>query len=456
MGLKERRSFSDNFFVYLVTMKSLGLYVLVASVVCAVSDAQSFDAVFARFHTGATCDSEVALAYDGIGPTCIPQDGDMFRGVGSMQVRCDGGNVKVNGYRSLNCSGSTMNDAEFTYPAGECVAVKDPSAADTSTTGTVGGSFGCSNSESYIDVCVFSTSPCNMNSDTRCVVGLRNQMCMTYGGESVLYKCEDAATSFQIYRGTNCDGEMRGDSTDIQKNTCTSVNIAGFDVFHTFDCVKGATQGDPDGGSGGNNTAVEVNGKCFSAESTIALEDGRVKLLKDVVVGDHVESYDVNGKQVFSEVFLIQHLDEMEEVSMLKLSWESTTEARKLHSVTLSPEHHIRAAVDADVYKHAGDIRIGDTIFLQGGHRAIVVHIEPTKSAPRNLHTLNDRLVIDGLLTSPYTTTFGVNTYQLRALLLPLKILHKIGFPHSIITRIDQTAHNIGRLFAVTRQSLSL
>lgn len=91
------------------------------------------------------------------------------------------------------------------------------------------------------------------------------------------------------------------------------------------------------------------------------------KRLFEVRVGDLVQSYDLDGGQTFSEVFLVQHEGpEGKAVPMNKLHYETMAdEEDKLEALTVSALHYILSSIVPKMeYTKVSDLKVGSRIFI--------------------------------------------------------------------------------------------
>uniref|UniRef100_A0A7S3EPS4 Hedgehog protein Hint domain-containing protein n=1 Tax=Rhodosorus marinus TaxID=101924 RepID=A0A7S3EPS4_9RHOD len=198
---------------------------------------------------------------------------------------------------------------------------------------------------------------------------------------------------------------------------------------------------------------------CFSKASTVNTLQGSdviPKRLFEVRVGDLVQSYDLDGGQTFSEVFLVQHEGpEGKAVPMNKLHYETMAdEGDKLEALTVSALHYILSSIVPKMeYTKVSDLKVGSRIFILDSagkyQSATIIKFEYVHSPAVNIHTLNDRIVVDGVLASSIASLklFGVvDTMQLRLMLLPLKVLYLLGASR-LVQVLDSLGHRVVKQF---------
>ncbi|KAJ8904287.1 hypothetical protein NDN08_000810 [Rhodosorus marinus] len=198
---------------------------------------------------------------------------------------------------------------------------------------------------------------------------------------------------------------------------------------------------------------------CFAKASTINTLQGSdiiPKRLFEVRVGDLVQSYDLDGRQSFSEVFLVQHEGSNgKAVPMNKLHYETMgDQEEKLQALTVSALHYILSSIVPKMeYTKVSDLNVGSRIFIldcTGKYQSATIRkFEYVHSPAVNIHTLNDRIVVDGVLASSIASLklFGVvDTMQLRLMLLPLKVLYLLGASR-LVQVLDSLGHRAVKQF---------
>mmetsp|Transcript_3688 Transcript_3688/g.11017 ORF Transcript_3688/g.11017 Transcript_3688/m.11017 type:complete len:334 (+) Transcript_3688:63-1064(+) len=196
---------------------------------------------------------------------------------------------------------------------------------------------------------------------------------------------------------------------------------------------------------GGDNEEEDDDEICFAAHSKVRLMNGAEKELQEVQVGDMVESFNKDGDRVFSEVFMVQHGDQSKPVEMRRLAYS----AEELSgAITVSGRHLIAGSLKGDLVR-ADTLREGSQIFVQtadGPKAAYVTQITKVFAAPRNVHTMNDHIVVDGVLVSPFTD-LHLSYYSVplaKMLLAPLKGLHLFGL-RVLVKSLDLAGNYIER-----------
>ncbi|KAJ8907556.1 hypothetical protein NDN08_007667 [Rhodosorus marinus] len=175
---------------------------------------------------------------------------------------------------------------------------------------------------------------------------------------------------------------------------------------------------------------------CFGGSSSVRiLQDGQEKSVRvdQVKVGDRVESVQ-NGRRVFSEVFLVQHDRDEALHEMLAIRYLASDQKDQWLRLTHS---HLVYTSDWN-RKRAGDLVVGDSLLTVSDpdaslQPAKIVAVEKVVDIVRNLHTQNDRIVVEGIVASAMTDyRLGPLPLQYPILLLPFKVLHWVGLSNIV------------------------
>lgn len=189
--------------------------------------------------------------------------------------------------------------------------------------------------------------------------------------------------------------------------------------------------------------------KCFPANATVQLEDGGIKLISEVRLGDRVRVARPDGSLGFEEVYLNTHKDRVGSARYVELALAS---GRRL---SLSPRHFIPTAGSPAggwgerVTKGADEIRPGDLVWSEtagGGMALDQVEAVANKAAigAFNPLTRGGTIIVDGVAASAHSDWFldGIvsahaqaATYQ--AILAPVRVAYDLLGP-SIMERITE------------------
>lgn len=164
-----------------------------------------------------------------------------------------------------------------------------------------------------------------------------------------------------------------------------------------------------------NGTSVST---CFPSTGTVRTIDGNQRKIKDIRIGDIVET----GYGRYAPVFSWTH---KQEVSYRRYTYVQVHTSRdKL--LELTPSHYVYI-FDRKHLIPAGEIRPGLRLISEDGSPLEVLNVtrKVFNGGLYNPHTLHGDIVVDGVLTSTYTT--AVAPRSAHALLAPLRALYLIA-----------------------------
>jgi hypothetical protein len=165
---------------------------------------------------------------------------------------------------------------------------------------------------------------------------------------------------------------------------------------------------------------------CFPADAIVTLDNGNKKKMADLAVGDKVLTH--NG--VFSEVFMFSHRLEEASYNFIELKTATTT-------LAITPNHYLY--VNGNL-REAQYVSAGDSLTLASGKLDKVLSVgRVKKDGIYNPHTLQGDIVVDGVLTSTYTSAFSPTLAHV--VLAPLRGLYQMGvdiFKLDIGNALDQ------------------
>ena len=162
-----------------------------------------------------------------------------------------------------------------------------------------------------------------------------------------------------------------------------------------------ASSGGRGGGGGGGNKGPG----CFSAGSLVKLENNVIKNIEDLRLGDKILSYSEKSKQfVYSPIIAIPH----EKNNQLSAFVELVTSSNKKIALT---EDHLLPIVHKDtttMLTAAKNIEIGDNVTTVDGDESIVSKNIVDKEGVYTIVTMEDYVVVDGVVASPFYLNFHV------------------------------------------------
>lgn len=154
------------------------------------------------------------------------------------------------------------------------------------------------------------------------------------------------------------------------------------------------------------------DGVCFPIDATVKLENGGLKTMGQVSLGDRV----MVSEGVYSDVFMFTHKDSSRHYKFVTLHTES--------GLTLSATHGHFIFVNGALAE-AGTVAVGDDLTLADGTSDRVVDVlMEMKVGLYNPQTLHGDIVVNGLRASTYTRT--VKSNMAHALLLPVRAVYNL------------------------------
>lgn len=282
--------------------------------------------------------------------------------------------------------------------------------------------------EEKMTICRYMSKACNARSGVECQDYELNKCSkvedvVDTAGVDMLFilECKGTKPIVKVYSNTTqCNGDALA---MIDANVC--VESQNLQDSYNFQCKEES---------------------CFSSSSLINLKDGSTKRASNVVEGDFVESFDIDGRPTFSEVFLVQHKNDNQKHKLRHVEYASV-DGTSTGAILISDLHLIRKTMKDDSFIAAKDLNVGSSLFvLVPGNpepiEARATRIESMFASVRNIHTMNDRIVVDGVMASSFTE---IAPYSLtRLAVLPMKVLYRLGFT-KLVGRIDEIIHYVDK-----------
>lgn len=151
---------------------------------------------------------------------------------------------------------------------------------------------------------------------------------------------------------------------------------------------------------------------CFPAEASVELENGSIKMMKEVVIGDRVKV----AQGVFSDVFMFTHKDSSTVHSFVTLKTAAGS------SVSATEGHYIYVNGNLAMAK---SVKVGDVLELGNGANTIVTSVEMSrKTGLFNPQTVHGDIIVDNVRASTFTRTIKPAVAQV--MLSPLRLLYHV------------------------------
>lgn len=181
----------------------------------------------------------------------------------------------------------------------------------------------------------------------------------------------------------------------------------------------GPSESPEDGGEGVNgepSSSPEDDGSvCFPADASVELEDGSVKKMSTVELGDRVKV----AEGLYSDVFMFTHKDASAFHDFVRISTVSGA------ALTATRGHYIYINGG---FAAAGSAKVGDVLELGNGARTVVDNVSVVKGTGLfNPQTVHGDIIVNSIRASTFTRTIEPSTAQ--AMLAPLRLLYEtFGF----------------------------
>jgi Hint module len=221
---------------------------------------------------------------------------------------------------------------------------------------------------------------------------------------------------------SNCCSETMTSGSSVRTTICSKTCCFGTDEngngISVNSCLSSSSGSNSTSTSPGASPAAASGTKagsksssCFPSHATVELESGARLRMDELRVGDRVRV----SKDAFSDVFLFTHKVERAAARFVVIHMASG------HTVSMTSGHYIYAN-DATLVP-AASVQVGDELTLaSGAHSAVVSVSHAVHAGVYNPQTLHGDIVVDGIVTSTYTT--AVSPVLGHASLSPLRALY--------------------------------
>jgi hypothetical protein len=154
---------------------------------------------------------------------------------------------------------------------------------------------------------------------------------------------------------------------------------------------------------------------CFPASATVELENGTIKTMANLAIGDKVL---VGDGSKYSEIFMFSHRDTDADSVFLNIRTTSGD------ALLLTPDHYLYLNRTLVIARNA---KIGDILLTRDGSETTIVSIVQERHVGLyNPHTLQGDLVVNGILVSSYTS--AVAPTLAHSMLWPVRMLYSLGY----------------------------
>ena len=170
--------------------------------------------------------------------------------------------------------------------------------------------------------------------------------------------------------------------------------LTGVNMLYT---ISGLT---PDGSTPTTSATSSTSASsCFAASEIVNLENGHIKAMVDVQVGDRVLTINAKGEQVFSDVVYLPHAVNEEQTTFAQI----TTESGRDLKMTLN--HILPAgacALSILPLIAAGEIVMGDCVQTVSGREQVVSINKVEDKGIYTIIAMEELIVVNGIVATPY------------------------------------------------------
>jgi intein/homing endonuclease len=141
---------------------------------------------------------------------------------------------------------------------------------------------------------------------------------------------------------------------------------------------------------------------CFANDSIIYLENGETKRIEDAEVGDKILSYNSKNAFVYSPIVAIPHPKNniLSEFVVIKTANNKTIKATGQHLIPIMKNDKLELV-------EANNIQIDDLLVTVDGNETVVSKDTVEKSGIYTVITVEDYIVVDNIVVSPYTYPYA-------------------------------------------------
>lgn len=197
---------------------------------------------------------------------------------------------------------------------------------------------------------------------------------------------------------------MPSDDDTIPPSEIPMTPIPGSTSPPPVNGAEGGPSATPDSTPAGEDDDDAV---CFPADASVELEDGSVKAMADVQLGDRVKV----GPEHFSDVFMFTHKLAQVRHRFVHIHTQSG------HSLALTKGHYLYVN---GVTAAASTVKVGDSVMLADHSISVVTMVDEVIGRGLfNPQTVHGDIVVNGVRATTYTRT--VERRMAHALLAPLR-----------------------------------
>jgi len=222
------------------------------------------------------------------------------------------------------------------------------------------------------------------------------------------YAATDAeCTANQFFESTYINNDFADDDFDIPSVTVTCFlssfseyindNLFEAETYMTYSTVSGSS-------------SSSSSDSCFAGSETVLMENGEVKAISDVVVGDSILASDASGNTKFSNVVAVPHGANAVNAEFVQLTVASGAD------IKMTPEHLVMAskscvASDSSLMA-ASAVESGMCLMSTSGMESVEKVATVQGRGVYSVVTEEEFVVVNGFVASPFAVNHAVaNAY---------------------------------------------
>lgn len=230
-------------------------------------------------------------------------------------------------------------------------------------------------------------------------------------------ECDGTTNKLAFYGDSKCTEEY----FDFEFSTGDTCNIisesnSGFELSYKMACSN--TDYSP---------SEDDEKTCFAGSETVQLENGEIKVISEVIVGDRILAADMDGVTKFSSVVALAHPKNNIASTFVHVETVSM-------DVKVTPEHLLMASADCSAMKltKASDVSVDSCILTVDGPARVTAISQVVQQGIYSVVTEKELIVVNGVIASPFAVNHEIASryYDIYRL-----------FPSALVFKAFETIH---------------
>jgi hypothetical protein len=147
---------------------------------------------------------------------------------------------------------------------------------------------------------------------------------------------------------------------------------------------------------------------CFAGTETVELENGEMKAISEVTVGDCILAADIDGTTSYSTVVALAHPKNNEVASFVHIETDST-------DIKVTPAHLVMSSVGCVspmALTKAADVAVNSCLLTTGGPSKVTSATIVVEAGIYSVVTEKELIVVNGVVASPFAVSHEIgNAY---------------------------------------------